>query len=302
MCDETDLEEFAAKGLSRRDFAATGALAGLAACTSMDGRSAAMTETMVAISAPDGTIDAFFVHPAKPAPAVILWPDIAGLREAKKAMARRLAASGYAVLVPNPYYRDLPAPQFADFADFAGAEGVRESRAVARQGDRPAGDQPRRQGDRRLARRPARGQHPARDRQPGLLHGRRLHDLQRRGGARAGQGGGELPRRRARHRQADQPAPDAAEGHRLPDRDRPERRRQAARGQDHPAPRRRRGRARRRRSRSIPPTTAGRCPTARSTTRSRPSARGRGCWRSTPSFRSPRCRSRPASPGCSAAR
>jgi len=123
MCDETDLEEFASKGLSRRDFAATGALAGLAACTSMDGGSAALTETMATISAPDGTIDAFFVHPAKPAPAVILWPDIAGLREAKKAMARRLAASGYAVLVPNPYYRDVTAPQFADFADFAAQKG-----------------------------------------------------------------------------------------------------------------------------------------------------------------------------------
>ena len=49
---------------------------------------------------------------------MILWPDIAGLREAKKAMARRLAGEGYAVLVANPYYRDAKAPQFADFADF----------------------------------------------------------------------------------------------------------------------------------------------------------------------------------------
>lgn len=123
MCDETDLEMFAAKGLSRRDFAATGALAGLAACTSMENRMPALTETMVSIPTPDGAMDAFFVHPAKPAPAVILWPDIAGLREAKKAMARRLAGSGYAVLVANPYYRDAPAPQFADFADFQAQKG-----------------------------------------------------------------------------------------------------------------------------------------------------------------------------------
>ena len=120
MCDETDLNGFAAKGLSRRDFAATGARAGLAACTSMDAGAEAvgLSERMVTVSAPDGQIDAFFVHPAAPAPAAILWPDIAGLREAKKAMARRLAGSGYAVLVVNPYYRDAPAPQFADFADF----------------------------------------------------------------------------------------------------------------------------------------------------------------------------------------
>jgi carboxymethylenebutenolidase len=125
MCDETDLESFAGRGLSRRAFAATGAAAGLAACTSMesDGGTGALTETMVSVPTPDGAMDAFFVHPGQPAPGVILWPDIAGLREAKKAMARRLAASGYAVLVANPYYRDAPAPQFADFADFQMQKG-----------------------------------------------------------------------------------------------------------------------------------------------------------------------------------
>ena len=129
MCDDTDLEQFASRSaggsLSRREFAATGALAGLAACTSMDGAGAAsgLTENMVSIPTADGTMDAFFVHPAKKAPAVILWPDIAGLREVKKAMARRLAGSGYAVLVANPYYRDVPAPQFADFADFMKSGG-----------------------------------------------------------------------------------------------------------------------------------------------------------------------------------
>lgn len=123
MCDETDLREFAGKGLTRRGFAAAGALAGLAACTSTEAAMPALSESMVSIPTPDGTMDAFFVHPAKPAPAVILWPDIAGLREAKKAMARRLAGDGYAVLVANPYYRDRPAPQFADFADFQAQKG-----------------------------------------------------------------------------------------------------------------------------------------------------------------------------------
>ncbi len=125
MCDDTDVTGFERTGLSRRDFAAAGALAGLAACTSMEssGGTSGLTETMVAIPTSDGTMDAFFVHPAAKAPAVILWPDIAGLREAKKAMARRLAGEGYAVLVANPYYRDVPAPQFADFADFMKNDG-----------------------------------------------------------------------------------------------------------------------------------------------------------------------------------
>lgn len=125
MCDETDLEEFARQGTNRRAFVAGGAMASLAACTSVEtgGGAANLTETMVSIPTPDGTMDAFFVHPAKPATAVILWPDIAGLREAKKAMARRLAGSGYAVLVANPYYRDAPAPQFADFAAFQAQGG-----------------------------------------------------------------------------------------------------------------------------------------------------------------------------------
>ena len=124
MCDEADLADFDSQGLSRRQFAATGALAGLAACTSMDGPDGGgLVETMVAVPTPDGTMDAFFVHPAKPAPGVILWPDIAGLRDVKKAMARRLAGSGYAVIVANPYYRDVAAPQFADFADFQAQKG-----------------------------------------------------------------------------------------------------------------------------------------------------------------------------------
>ena len=128
MCDETNLDEFASKGFSRREFAATGALAGLAACTSMEnaGGASGLSESMVSISTADGTMDAFFVHPGKKAPAVILWPDIAGLREVKKQMARRLAGNGYAVLVANPYYRDVPAPQFADFADFMKQNGFQK--------------------------------------------------------------------------------------------------------------------------------------------------------------------------------
>mgnify|MGYP001058139579 FL=1 len=127
MCDETDLARWAKSGLSRREFSAIGVAAGIAACAPVDGAKAGaggLAESKVSFATQDGTMDAFFVHPASgKSPAIILWPDIAGLREAKMAMARRLAGEGYAVLAVNPYYRDTPAPQFADFADFAAKGG-----------------------------------------------------------------------------------------------------------------------------------------------------------------------------------
>jgi len=115
------LAEMGQEGVSRRQFAALGALGALAACAPIESVRAqgGLTESDVSFAAPGGTMDAFFVHPAQGAhPAVIIWPDIAGLRDAFKVMARRLAGSGYSVLVVNPYYRDAPAPQFADFEDF----------------------------------------------------------------------------------------------------------------------------------------------------------------------------------------
>jgi carboxymethylenebutenolidase len=70
-----------------------------------------VTETDVNIMTPDGTADCFFVHPATgTAPGVLMWPDIFGLRPAFRQMAKRLAESGYAVLVVNPFYRVQKAP------------------------------------------------------------------------------------------------------------------------------------------------------------------------------------------------
>jgi len=87
----------------------------------------ALTERKVTFATPDGTADGFFVHPSEGKhPAVILWPDIASLREAKRVMARELAAQGYAVLVMNPYYRDVAGEQFADFADFIAKGGFQK--------------------------------------------------------------------------------------------------------------------------------------------------------------------------------
>src|SRR3954466_4758120 len=70
-----------------------------------------VTESDVTITTPDGTCDAYFVHPATgTAPAVLVWPDIFGLRPAFRSMGKRLAESGYSVLVVNPFYRKMKAP------------------------------------------------------------------------------------------------------------------------------------------------------------------------------------------------
>jgi carboxymethylenebutenolidase len=106
-----------------------GAAGAVSACTSMAGEggvpnASALTERSVEIATPDGTLDGeFFASRARKAPGVILWPDIAGIRPAKRQMARRLAEAGYAVLLANPYYRDVRGQQFSDFADFAGNGG-----------------------------------------------------------------------------------------------------------------------------------------------------------------------------------
>ena len=129
MCDQDQLIDMGRRGVSRREFGALGAMAALAACASVEAEAqpGGLTEGDVSFAAPGWTMDGFFVHPAQGKhPAVILWPDIAGLRDAKKIMARRLAGSGYSVLVPNPFYRSAPAPQFADFEDFRANNGFQK--------------------------------------------------------------------------------------------------------------------------------------------------------------------------------
>ena len=115
MCDqdhfEDDRKEFEARGLvTRRQF---GALVG-AGITMMLPRvvnAVAVTEADVTVTTPDGTADCYFVHPASGAAAgVLVWPDIFGLRPAFRQMGKRLAESGYSVLVVNPFYRVKKAP------------------------------------------------------------------------------------------------------------------------------------------------------------------------------------------------
>jgi carboxymethylenebutenolidase len=63
------------------------------------------------IKTPDGTADCYFVHPTSgTAPGILMWPDVFGLRPAFHQMGKRLAESGYSVLVVNPFYRVMKAP------------------------------------------------------------------------------------------------------------------------------------------------------------------------------------------------
>ena len=106
--------------ITRRDFVTMSVAAGLAAAAGTDlSAQQQVVETNVAIKTADGTCDAAFLHPASGArPAVVIWPDAFGLRPSMRDIARRLAAEGYAVLVPNPFYRVAKAPVFEDASNF----------------------------------------------------------------------------------------------------------------------------------------------------------------------------------------
>ena len=122
MCDDiTEFENqgFYEKQITRREFSllAGGAAISIAFAGCAPGEAAttksgdAITESDVSIETPDGTADAYFAHPSKGAhAAVLIWPDVVGLRPAFKMMAKRLAGDGYAALVVNPYYRQTKAP------------------------------------------------------------------------------------------------------------------------------------------------------------------------------------------------
>ncbi len=106
--------------LSRRDFVAMSLAAGLAAATgSVSAAELPVVETNVDVKTPDGTCDAAFIHPTTGShPAVVIWPDAFGLRPAMRDIGKRIAAAGYSVLVPNPFYRMTKAPGI-DMAGFS---------------------------------------------------------------------------------------------------------------------------------------------------------------------------------------
>jgi carboxymethylenebutenolidase len=108
--------------ISRREFALLSVAAGVAAATGIDSAraAAAVRATDVEIRTPSGICDAALLHPQGPGhwPAVIMFPDAFGLRPALRDMGARLAVEGYAVLVPNPFYRATKAPGIGPGFDF----------------------------------------------------------------------------------------------------------------------------------------------------------------------------------------
>ncbi|MBZ5634293.1 MAG: dienelactone hydrolase family protein [Acidobacteriia bacterium] len=105
--------------IARREFVAVSVAAGLAAtAVSAEAAGLEVVETNVEIKTPDGTCDAAYIHPKTGTHAgVLLWPDAFGLRPWTREMGKRLAAEGYSVLVPNPFYRVSKAP-FTDASNF----------------------------------------------------------------------------------------------------------------------------------------------------------------------------------------
>ena len=101
---------------SRREFVALSAAAGLAAAAgSISAAQSKLVEEDVEIKTADGISDAAFIHPASGShPGVLIWTDAFGLRPAFREFGKRLAADGYSVLVPNPFYRSAKAPLYGD--------------------------------------------------------------------------------------------------------------------------------------------------------------------------------------------
>ena len=132
MCEqdqfEKDRQDYEARGfVTRRQF---GVLvgAGIALMLPRVVNAVAVTEAEVSVTTPDGTADCYFVHPATgTAAGVLMWPDIFGLRPAFRQMGKRLAESGYSVLVVNPFYRVKKAPT----AEAGGATPIDQVRPLA---------------------------------------------------------------------------------------------------------------------------------------------------------------------------
>ena len=110
MCDQDHFEEDLKK-YTRRDVSTLAAAVGVAMMLPRAANAVDVNESDVTIKTPDGECDAYFVAPMGGAhAAVLVWPDIFGLRPAFRQMGKRLAESGYSVLVVNPFYRTQKAP------------------------------------------------------------------------------------------------------------------------------------------------------------------------------------------------
>ena len=133
MCDqdhfEDDRREYETRGLVTRKQFGVMLGAGMAMMLPRVANAVSVTESEVNVTTPDGTADCYFVHPASgTAAGVLVWPDIFGLRPAFRQMGKRLAESGYSVLVVNPFYRTKKAPT----AEKGGATPIQEVMPLAR--------------------------------------------------------------------------------------------------------------------------------------------------------------------------
>src|SRR5436190_3335004 len=133
MCDqdhfEKDMQDHESLGLviTRRQFGIMFG-AGMALTLPQVKNAVKVTESEVNVMTPDGTADCYFVHPSTgTAPGVLVWPDIFGLRPAFRQMSKRLAESGYSVLVVNPFYRVKNAPT----AEAGGATPIQQVMPLA---------------------------------------------------------------------------------------------------------------------------------------------------------------------------
>lgn len=132
MCDQEHFEkdriDFERRGwVTRKQFGVVLG-AGIAMMLPKTANAVAVKESDVSVKTPDGTADCYFVHPASgTAPGVLVWPDIFGLRPAFRQMGKRLAESGYSVLVVNPFYRTKKAPT----AEAGGATPIDQVRPLA---------------------------------------------------------------------------------------------------------------------------------------------------------------------------
>ncbi len=132
MCDqihfEDDRQDYEARGLVTRKQFGVMLGAGVSMLLPQAANAVTVVESDVTVTTPDGAADCYYVHPASgTAPGVLVWPDIFGLRPAFRQMGRRLAESGYSVLVVNPFYRTKKAPT----ADAGGATPIQQVMPLA---------------------------------------------------------------------------------------------------------------------------------------------------------------------------
>lgn len=108
---DSEKQSEASSDVSRRDFIAMSVAAGIVAATGSASAAMPVSETDVTMKTPDGMCDAAFIHPTTGShPGVIIWADAFGLRPTMRDIGKRIAAEGYSVLVPNPFYRVAKAP------------------------------------------------------------------------------------------------------------------------------------------------------------------------------------------------